>query len=76
VNLLDPYESAEQMFLKVNDLSKIRASHILVEKQSQALKVFEELKAAQTSRSWPENTALALQGRGEVTSACSTEARW
>jgi parvulin-like peptidyl-prolyl isomerase len=33
------------MFLKVNDLPKIRASHILVEKQSQALKVLEELKA-------------------------------
>jgi parvulin-like peptidyl-prolyl isomerase len=33
------------MFLKVNDLPKIRASHILVEKQSQALKALEELKA-------------------------------
>jgi len=45
VSLLNPYEGAEQMFLKVNDLPKIRASHILVEKQSQALKVLEELKA-------------------------------
>jgi len=33
------------MFLKVNGLPKIRASHILVEKQSQALKALEELKA-------------------------------
>ena len=32
------------MFLKVNDLPKIRASHILVEKQFQALKALEELK--------------------------------
>ena len=45
MSLVNPYEGAEQMFLKVNDLPKIRASHILVEKQSQALKVFEELKA-------------------------------